>query len=124
MPKLSHAFKCGEDFLVVKVSRGIRGYHCTFLRNKTPIKLSIEKMDDHTFGKALLHYYYFRTSDQKFTITRKLFARIGFHEKAPLEMEYVDQKYKFKFPAEIEGRKREIQMFYSPIVERLVVRLA
>ena len=35
---------------------------------------------------------------------------------------FCDQKYKFKLPAVIEGRKREMQMFYSPLVNHLIVR--
>lgn len=124
VPKLSKAFQCGDDFLCAKVSRGVRGYGCSFSRNSTPIKLTLEKIDDNTFGRALLHYYYFRTHEKKHALSKKVLARIGLHGKGPMEMEYVDQKYKFKLPALIDDRKREIQMFYSPLVERLVVRLA
>ena len=122
VPKLSSAFKFGEDVLDVKVVRGVRGYSSTFLHKGSPIKLSLEKTDQDSFSRALLHYYYFRTPEHKFTVTRKFFARIGFHTREPLEMEYCDQKYKYKLPAEIEGRRKEMQMFYSPVVNHLVVR--
>lgn len=122
MPKLSAAFKVGDNSLDVRIGRGVRGRSATFYRDGTPIKLTLEKIDQDSFSRALLHYYYFRTPEQKYTATRKFFARIGFHQKEPLEMEYCDQKYKFKLPAVIEGRKREMQMFYSPLVNHLVVR--
>ena len=122
MPKLSSAFKVGDNTLDVRVSRGVRGYSSTFYRDGSPVKLTLEKIDQDSFSRALLHFYYFRTPEQKYTATRKFFARIGFHQKEPLDMEYCDQKYKFKLPAEIEGRKREMQMFYSPVVNHLVVR--
>ena len=122
MPKLSSAFKIGEDTLDVKVSRGVRGYSSTFYRKGSAVKLSLEQTDQDSFSRALLHYYYFRTPERKFGLSRKIFARLGFHNRDPIEMEYCDQKYKFKLPAEIEGRRREMQMFYSPVVNHLVVR--
>lgn len=122
MAKLSRAFKCGENFLDVKISRGVRGLSSTFLRDGSAVQLTLEKIEQDEFSRALRHYFYFRTPEQKYTGTRKLLARIGFHNKQPLEMEYSDQKYKFKLPAEIDGRRRELQMFYSPIIGRMVVR--
>lgn len=108
--------------LDVKVSRGISGYSSKFLKDGTSIQLSLEKTDQNSFSRALLEYYYFRTPEKKYTTTRKFFARMGFHKKGPLEMEYSDQKYKFKFHAEIDGRMREMQMFYSPVIGRMIVR--
>lgn len=122
MPKLSSAFKIGEETLDVRVSRGVSGYSSTFYRKGSAVKLSLEQIDQDSFSRALLHYYYFRNPEKKFTVTRKFFARLGFHVREPLEMEYCDQKYKYKLPAVIEGRRREMQMFYSPVVNHLVVR--
>jgi hypothetical protein len=120
--KLSSAFIAGEHTLDVKVSRGISGYSSKFLKDGTEIQLSLEKTDQNSFSRALLEYYYFRTPEKKYTTTRKFFARMGFHNKKPLEMEYSDQKYKYKFKADIGGRMRQMQMFYSPVIGRMVVR--
>jgi hypothetical protein len=120
--KLSSAFKAGEHVLDVKVSRGISGYSSKFLKDGQSINLSLEKTDQNSFSRAFLEYYYFRTPEKQYTATRKFFARMGYRKKGALEMTYSDQKYKYKFKAQIDGRMREMQMFYSPIVGRMVVR--
>lgn len=117
--RLSGLFIAGDSLLDVSIKKTKTGYETTFLSDKKPLKLTLEKTDQEHFSRSLLQYYLHRKAQGT---GLNLLARIGLHHKAPLVMDYVEQKYKFKFPAHKAGDSSEMQLFYSPVLKRMVVR--
>ena len=120
--KLNEVLKTGETFLDAKVHSSKGRYSGSFRKTGKEVKLTLEKIDSHDFWEQFLEHYFFRASGKKYNSARKLFARLGLSDTPSLPMEYSDQKYKFKFKAQLESGPCELQLFYSPVVGRMVVR--
>ena len=104
------------------VKRGVRGYSSEFSCQGKPLKLSLEKVTNHDFTQALLQAYFFRQPDKEYGAPRQLLARLGFHHKQPLPMEYRNQKYVAVLQVKHQGAPLELQLFFSPLVKQLVAR--
>lgn len=120
--KLSRALQAGENYLELRVRKGVSGLKGAFYRDGKEVKLTLEKLSDHQFCESFVDYYHFGSKAGGQSATQKFLARVGFNKSESLAMDYSDQKYKFKYPATIDGRRTEVQLFYSPVVGRMVVR--
>lgn len=119
---ISEVLKAGESILEFKVKKSGGKYSGKFFKSGKEIKLTTEKISEHDFCASFVDFYHFRSPDKQYNSAKKFLARIGFGNKGALEMEYSDQKYKFKYQAQLESGSREVQLFYSPVVGRMVVR--
>jgi len=121
--RLDSVLQAGASSLSFRVSSSGGSYSGVFYKGEQKLKSSYEQLSAHDFCESFLHHYYFRDPEKQYTATRKFFARLVLHKnKKPLEMEYSDQNYKFKFLAKVQGALREIIVIYSPTIGRLVVR--
>ncbi len=120
--KLPAVLAAGQTLLDLEVKKSGGRYKSQFFKDRKPLKLSLEKIDENDFTEAFLDAYYFRQPDKEYNSARKLLARLGMHAKSPLEMEYSDQKYILKTQGTKDGASFGLQIFYSPVVGRIVVR--
>ncbi len=120
--KFRHALQAGESILRLDVALKNKVYQGTFTANEKPLKLTLEKIDEHEFFRSFLSWYLFRRSDKEVEGPRNFLARIGLGESTALEMTYAEQKYVLTYQVRQDGQPLEVQMFYSPLISRLVVR--
>ena len=121
--QFSNVFGAGQTSLDLRVARRAGKYSCQLLKEGKPLKLSLEKINEHKMTQALMHYYFFRDSEKEYSGHRHLLARLaGVHKKGPLEMAYVEQKYVLSFKQKLEGESLELQLFYSPSLGHIVIR--
>lgn len=119
---LKDVLAAGDMRLALRVQSKKGRYAGSFSRDGAPVKLSLEKIDEHNFINSFLHRYYFGEMDKKYGATRSFLARLGVHNQSTINMDYADQTYKFKYLSEIDAKKIEVQLFYSPLSARMVVR--
>lgn len=120
--RVSRVLLAGDQALDFVASKRNGQYSGIFLKNGKEVKPVLEKIDQDSFTRGFLHYFYFREPEKRYNAARKFLARMGVHNKEPMAMTYVDQKYKFKFLTFENGTRQEIQLFYSPVVEKMVIR--
>lgn len=120
--KLPGVLAAGDSLLDLEVKKSKGRYVSQFFKDAKPLKLSLEKIDDQDFTEAFLNFYFFRQADREYNSARKVFARLGLHNRAPIQMDYSEQKYILKAEGLQEGTPFLLQFFYSPVVGRIVVR--
>jgi hypothetical protein len=121
--KLPGVFLAGQTSLDLKISRSPLGkYSSEIFKQKEPVKLSLEKIEQHDLTQALLQAYYFRCPDKEYGSIKMLLARFGLHEKSPLQMQYQDQKYVLNLKVKQHGAPLSLHLAYSPSVARMVAR--
>lgn len=120
--KFQRALQAGNSTLRLDVALKDEIYRGTFTADEKPIKLTLERLDEHDFFRSFLSWYLFRRSDKDNAGPRNFLARIGLGESTALEMTYAEQKYVLTYQVRQDGQPLEVQMFYSPSISRLVVR--
>lgn len=120
--KFQHALQAGDTILALEVALKNEVYQGAFTADEKPLKLTLERIDEHEFLRSFLSWYLFRRSDKEVQGPRNFLARIGLGESTALEMTYAEQKYVLTYQVRQDGQPLEVQMFYSPSISRLVVR--